>query len=91
MSAIRADRIDLRINPENKSLIAKAADLLGLNLTAFAVSTLVAEAQKVVDKHATIEMCDEDRATFLRLMDNPPAPNEALRRAAARHRELVGE
>jgi hypothetical protein len=35
-------------------------------------------------------LSDRDRDLFLALLDNPPAPNEALRRAAAKHRKRHG-
>ena len=92
MTTLQTDsRIDFRINAENKGLIAKAAELMGLNLTSFAIATLVSEAQKVVDQHAAIRMSDRDRDSFLHLMENPPAPNARLLRAAKRHRESVVE
>jgi hypothetical protein len=34
-------------------------------------------------------LSDRDRDLFLSMLDNPPPPNEALKRAAARHRERV--
>ena len=91
MTAIHTERIDFRTSPENKALLVRAADLLGLNLSSFAVTTLVQEAQKVVDRHAAITLSDRDRDAFLRMLANPPAPNAKLLRAAKRHRELVGE
>ena len=91
MTAIHTERIDIRTSPENKVLLVQAAELLGLNLSSFAVSTLVEAAQKVVDRHAAITMTDTDRDAFLSMMDNPPAPSAKLLRAAQRHRESVGE
>jgi uncharacterized protein (DUF1778 family) len=35
-------------------------------------------------------LSDRDRDLFLTLLDNPPAANEALRRAAAKHRKRHG-
>ncbi|AIE85911.1 hypothetical protein OP10G_2543 [Fimbriimonas ginsengisoli Gsoil 348] len=34
-------------------------------------------------------MSDRDRDVFLAALDNPPAPNKALLRAASRYREEV--
>ena len=35
-------------------------------------------------------LSDRDRDIFLALLDNPPTPNEALRRAMAKHRKIHG-
>ena len=84
-----AERLGVRLSAENKGLIAQAADLLGLNVSAFTVSTLVEKAQAVVDRRAVVTMSNKDRDRFLSLLDNPPKPTAALRRAAKRHRETV--
>ncbi len=91
MTATHTERIDFRTSPENKNLLMQAAELLGLNLSSFAVSTLVEAAQKVVDRHAAIAMTDRDRDRFLSMMDDPPAPNAKLLLAARRHDERVVE
>lgn len=83
------ERLDLRISPESKSLIARAAELMGVNVTAFATSTLVEKAHAVIDRHAALTLSDRDRDRFLSLLDKAPKPNKALLRAAKRHRESV--
>ena len=85
----QTERLDVRLSPENKELIAQAADILGLNLSSFTVATLVEEARKVVDSRAVVRMSNEDRETFLALLDNPPEPADALKRAVKRHRGSV--
>lgn len=88
-NASHAERLDLRISPESKRLIARAAELTGVNLTAFATSTLVEKAHAVIDRHAALTLSDRDRDRFLSLLDKASKPNGALRRAARRHRESV--
>ena len=87
--ATQTDRLDVRLPTESKTLIARAAELLGLNLSAFTVATLVERAREVVDKHAVIELSNRDRDRFLFLLDNPPSPSDALKRAAQEHKESV--
>ncbi len=36
-------------------------------------------------------LSDRDRKVFLAALDNPPEPNQTLRRAAQRHRRLTGD
>jgi uncharacterized protein (DUF1778 family) len=83
------DRMDFRLESEHKALIEKAAAYSGESLTGFAVSTLVAEARRIVREHETVVLSAPDRDRFLALLDRPPAPTDALRRAARRHRALI--
>lgn len=83
------DRMDFRLASEHKELIEKAAAYSGESLTGFAVSTLVTEARRIVREHEAIALSAPDRERFLALLDRPPAPADALRRAARRHRDLI--
>ncbi len=83
------DRMDFRLERDHKALVEKAAAYCGESLTGFAVSTLVREARRVVREHETVVLAASDRDRFLELLDTPPAPTHALRRAAHRHRDLI--
>jgi len=83
------NRMDLRLEPEHKDLIKRAAAYSGESITNFAVSTLVSKARRVVREHETTTLTAADRDRFIALIDNPPKPNQALRRAAKSHRELI--
>jgi hypothetical protein len=41
-------------------------------------------------EESALAVSDRDRDLFLSLLDNPPAPNEALKKAAARHKRRRG-
>lgn len=88
-AASQKQTLNVRLTPANKGLIARAADVLGLNITAFTVSTLVQKAQRVIDEHADITLSREDADRFLALLDNPPEPTAALRKAGIAHKESV--
>jgi uncharacterized protein (DUF1778 family) len=83
------ERIDFRLEPEHKALIERAAAYRGESMTGYAISTLVREAQRVVREHEVVTLSGRDRDRFLELLDNPPEPTEALRRAARRHQALI--
>ncbi|MCP4374571.1 MAG: DUF1778 domain-containing protein [bacterium] len=78
-------RLDVRLAGEHKKLIQRAAELLGESISAFTVSTLVHEAQQVVERFALLQLSDRDRDSFLTALDNPPEPNARLRQAARAH------
>jgi uncharacterized protein (DUF1778 family) len=82
-------RLDFRIAPENKQVIEKAATLNGQSVSDFAVSTLLKSAREVLEHHGQTTLSNRDRDIFLEMLDNPPQPNEALRRAVKDYRQLV--
>lgn len=84
-------RLNFRLAPEVKALIERAARYSGETVTSYAVSTLVRDARKVVQEHEVTTLSERDWALFASLLDAPPPPSEALRRAARRHREVIVE
>ena len=82
-------RLEARISPETKSLIQKAADLEGRTLTDFVVASLQAEAYRVLEKHQKLKLNLEDSQAFVDALLNPLPPNDALKKAALRHKKLI--
>ena len=82
-------RLEARISPETKSLLQKAADLEGRTLTDFVVASVQAEAYRVIEKHQKLKLNLEDSQAFVDALLNPPSPNEALKKAALRHKQLI--
>ena len=83
------DRLDFRLPAETKELITRAANHLGLTVSAFAVSRLTAEAQNVIDNYTTLRLSDRARGKFLAMLDADSPPNEHLRWAAKRHKRSI--
>jgi uncharacterized protein (DUF1778 family) len=81
------DRIYVRLNSQLKQHIQHAADLRGLDLTAYVLSTLVADADKTVKEHEVMELSRRDREAFAKAILNPPAPNKHLLAAARRYKK----
>ena len=80
-------RLEIRMRPEFKDIIAKAAAVLGQSITEYTVSRLVESARHDIQEHETIVLSDRDRDAFLALLDAPPEPNAAMKRAAARYKK----
>lgn len=77
------------MRPEFKDIIVRAADVLGQSITEYTVSRLVENARRDIQEHETIVLSNRERDRFLALLDAPPKPNAALKRAARRHHESV--
>jgi len=84
-------RLEVRISPETKALIQKAADLEGRSLTDFVVATVQAAACKVIEQHQTLTLTVEDSEAFVNAILNPPKPNNALKSAALRYKQTIIE
>lgn len=80
-------RLDIRLQPDTKKLIQQAAALRNQSVTQFVVSTLTAAADNAVAEHSRTVLSDRDRDLFLKLLDDPPEPNAALRKAAKSYRK----
>jgi uncharacterized protein (DUF1778 family) len=77
---------------ELKIVIEKAAAQTGQSLSAFAISTLITSARAVLNEQNVTELSNRDRDIFLAVLDNSGlAPNDALKKAAARYKKSLGE
>ena len=76
------NRIELRIPPEQKAVIARAAALENLDLTGFILLSVLPDAQAVVERARHVALSERDTLRVLDLLENPPTPNARLVRAA---------
>jgi len=76
------NRIELRVPPEQKAVIARAAALENLDLTGFILRSVLPQAQAVVERARHLALSERDTLRVLDLLENPPAPAARLVRAA---------
>jgi len=84
----KSARLEARVSPEAKALCARAAKIQGTTLTEFVVNCAVETARRTVNESELSELTRRDRIAFVEALLAPPAPNEKLRRAAARHTQI---
>jgi uncharacterized protein (DUF1778 family) len=70
--------MSLRVRPEQKALLMRAAVLRNTDLTDFVMQNAVREAQAVIDEAERVVLSERDTKRWLDLLDNPPAPNARL-------------
>lgn len=85
---VEGNRIELRIKPEEKTLIARAAALEHVDLTGFILRKVLPEARAVVDRAERITLTGRDSLKVLDLLEHPPKPTSRLKRAAKAGRTL---
>jgi len=83
MSTSRAkrDTLNIRIKPEERGLIDRAAQSLGKNRTDFILEAARRAAEEALLDRAVLNVSPEAYAEFVARLDAPAQPNERLRRA----------
>jgi len=71
-------RINLRTSPEVKELIERAAAMTGATVSSFMLQNSSEVARRVLAQQEIITLSDRDRDAFLKALDNPPEPTQAL-------------
>ena len=84
-----AARLNFRLPPEIKERVEAAALVSGVTVTDFAITALAERSEEVLEKHQTTILSDRDRDIFLEMLENPPAPNEALKKAVKEYKKRV--
>jgi len=80
--ATEGNRVELRIKPEEKAILARAAALEHVDLTGFILSKMLPEARAVIERAEHVALTSRDSLTVLDLLENPPKPTARLKRAA---------
>jgi uncharacterized protein (DUF1778 family) len=75
--------MNLRLRPEQKAMLMRAAALRHTNLTDFVLQPALREAKAVIEESERIGLSERDSLLVLNLLENPPAPNAKLREAIA--------
>lgn len=75
----RTERIEIRTKPEAKSLIERAAELQHTTVSAYLLNSALEKARTDIDAANTFVLSESDRERFFSAIENPPAPNKALR------------
>lgn len=88
MSVLKKQRIDLRLNEDDKHMIEEAAAMTNQSISQFMISTASERATQIIDQHRRLLLNEESWNLVMDTITNPPAPNDRLKRAANRLREL---
>lgn len=76
-------RMNLRVSPETKAKLVRAAALRNTDLTNFVTQIALREAEAIIAADEVVRLSARDHARVLDLLDNPPKPNAKLRAAIA--------
>lgn len=74
------EALNMRVRPEVRSLIDRAAALTGKNRTDFVLDAARQAALNAILDQTVLSMSPKSYAAFLALLDAPPKANERLRK-----------
>ena len=77
------ERMNLRVRPEVKARLVRAAALRNTDLTNFVTQSALREAEAVIHEAEVIEVSERDFMRILELLEKPPNPNAKLKAAIA--------
>jgi uncharacterized protein (DUF1778 family) len=75
-------RMNLRIRPEQKATLLRAAALRNTDLTDFVLRPALREAEAIIEAADHLTLSERDSLRVLDLLENPPTANARLRAAA---------
>lgn len=75
-------RVELRLRPEDKATLARAASLRRLDLTGYILEAALPKAKADIAEAERVTLSERDSLRILSLLENPPAAPERLVRAA---------
>jgi uncharacterized protein (DUF1778 family) len=79
-AAPRRDTLNLRIKPQERGLIDRAAALTGKTRTDFVLEAARQAAEEALLDRTVFAVSPDVYATFLARLDEPPKPNDRRRR-----------
>jgi len=87
--ALRTERTEARLLPEQKKRIERAAQLKGLSLSDFIVQHADEAAKRTIEEHTSWTLEDREREVFVSVLLNPPKPGQRMKEAVKRYRRRV--
>jgi len=83
------ERLEARVDSEQKTFFQRAAALRGVSLKEFMVASMREAAVRTMQEHEWV-LSTKDQQILVDVLTNPPEPNAALRAAAADYFRTVG-
>jgi len=88
MSMTKAERLQIRVDPTEKRLLERAAEVSHLSVSAFVLQSAAAQAAAVLADRQLIVLSAEAAAAFGEALEAPAAVNRRLATAMDRPRKF---
>jgi uncharacterized protein (DUF1778 family) len=84
-----AARFDLKMDADDKAIVARAAALMGTTMAGFVRTAAKEKAQALLEREARITLSARDFSAFADALNSAFAPNSALKTALTQARRKV--
>ena len=81
-SLTESGRVELRLRPEDKATLTRAAAIKRLDLTGYILGTVLPKAEADIAEAERLTLSERDSLRVLALLESPPTAPERLVRAA---------
>ena len=82
-------RFDLKMDPEEKAVVAKAAALMGTTMAGFVRAAAKEKALALLERETRLTLSERDFARFTQALDSAFSPNAPLKEALKQARRRV--
>jgi uncharacterized protein (DUF1778 family) len=84
MAQTRSQNLNIRVQPQERTLIARAAEAVNQNVSEFVLSAARKQAEEVLLDRRTFVLDEDAYRAFVEALDAPPRDNPALARLLKR-------
>lgn len=88
MASLKEDRLQIRVDPEEKRLLERAARASHQTVSAFVLQAAALQAEQVLADRTTISLSPEAAAAFNEALARPARVNERLAMALGRPQQF---
>jgi uncharacterized protein (DUF1778 family) len=81
-------RVELRLRPEDKATLTRAASLRRLDLTGYILGVVLPKAEADIAEAERLKLSERDSLRVLALLENPPSAPDRLVQVAKAGRTL---
>ena len=89
--AAKIARLEIRSTPTQKSVIERAASLLGESVSSFVLSTALRDAVRIIHDHQVTELSVRDWASFEAILEEDLEPSTHLKEASRQYKTRVAQ
>jgi uncharacterized protein (DUF1778 family) len=86
MATAKDERLQIRVDPNDKALLERAAAASHLNVSAFVLAAAASKAEEVLAERQSIQLNPQAAAAFSEALERPASVNDRLAQALGRRR-----
>jgi uncharacterized protein (DUF1778 family) len=87
----KIDMLNMRVEPTQKRLLEKAAEVSGQSVSSFVLDHALQAAHRELDEVRNYSLSLRDAQVFMAALENPPAPNAALKQAFTNYQKKYSQ